>query len=249
MILKADAYEYFAKIYDSMMVHVPYSRWADYLYQRAKLYYGKRPESVLDLGCGTGKLLAEMGKYVESLSGLDRSQAMLDRAEKSQPAVQFVKGDIQGPLPYEENSQAWIVSTHDTVNYLIDDTRLMNHFSEVSRILVPGGIYSFDIVTEQHILNNYDGDDCVFNVEDMSLTWANSFQRETSLLTTRLTFERNDDPVYQEVHQQRHIEDEEIINIAGVYGMTLVALESDYSSAKPSEYSTVKNLHMKKDSA
>jgi trans-aconitate 2-methyltransferase len=53
-------------------------------------------ERVLDLGCGTGHLTAEIAKRGASVIGLDSSQEMLDQAAQAHPTIEFVHGDATG---------------------------------------------------------------------------------------------------------------------------------------------------------
>ncbi len=53
----------------------------------------KRGERILDLGCGTGKLTAEIAKSGATLLGLDADENMLATARKAYPNIAFVKGD------------------------------------------------------------------------------------------------------------------------------------------------------------
>ncbi len=50
-------------------------------------------ERVLDLGCGTGHLTAELAARGASVVGLDNDPAMIEQARLSYPALEFVHGD------------------------------------------------------------------------------------------------------------------------------------------------------------
>jgi SAM-dependent methyltransferase len=50
-------------------------------------------ERILDLGCGTGQLTAEIARRGASVVGLDQSLEMLDQARHNFPAIEFVPGD------------------------------------------------------------------------------------------------------------------------------------------------------------
>lgn len=53
-------------------------------------------ERVLDLGCGTGHLTAELAARGAKVVGLDNDPAMIERARRAYPALQFVLGDASG---------------------------------------------------------------------------------------------------------------------------------------------------------
>ena len=54
------SYENFARVYDELMDNVPYEEWADFIL--AILKKNKITDGlVLELGCGTGKLMSLLG--------------------------------------------------------------------------------------------------------------------------------------------------------------------------------------------
>jgi trans-aconitate methyltransferase len=50
-------------------------------------------ERILDLGCGTGQLTADLAQRTGQVIGLDRSPEMLADARKNFPGIEFVEGD------------------------------------------------------------------------------------------------------------------------------------------------------------
>jgi trans-aconitate methyltransferase len=61
-------------------------------------------ERILDVGCGTGQLTAEIAHSGATVIGLDKSDEMLAEARKNYPALQFVLGDaaaFQFPEPFD----------------------------------------------------------------------------------------------------------------------------------------------------
>jgi trans-aconitate 2-methyltransferase len=91
---------------------------------------------VLDLGCGTGRLTAELARAPGILvTGLDRSASMLaEAAAASLPHVMLVRGD-GAALPFLPSSFDLVFSTA-TFHWIADHDRL---FAEVHAILKPHG--------------------------------------------------------------------------------------------------------------
>jgi len=55
---------------------------------------GPQPgERILDLGCGTGQLTAEIAKSGAQVLGIDKSEEMLREARQNYPELTFVQGD------------------------------------------------------------------------------------------------------------------------------------------------------------
>jgi trans-aconitate methyltransferase len=93
-------------------------------------------ERILDIGCGTGRLTAEIRTRVPSthIIGLDRSWTMVREASRvQQRAIGFVYADATC-LPFEPRFDA--VFSTATFHWIADHDRL---FGEIHRVLVPGG--------------------------------------------------------------------------------------------------------------
>jgi ubiquinone/menaquinone biosynthesis C-methylase UbiE len=117
-------------------------RWARYIrrsvdetVQRVRLLVG---ENLLDVGCGTGALLAtllERGVSAADLVGFDLVPAMLKQAPaKLPPRVRLVAGDV-GRLPFPAHTFDVVVST-SSFHYWPDPAGALR---EIARVLAPGG--------------------------------------------------------------------------------------------------------------
>ncbi len=56
----------------------------------------KPGQRILDVGCGTGHLTAQIGALGAEVTGLDHSAAMLAQARAAYPSIPFVEGDAAG---------------------------------------------------------------------------------------------------------------------------------------------------------
>lgn len=110
-----------------------------------------RPKNVLDVGCGTGKLLSMLPKNINAV-GIDISDAMLEQAE-SQAAGKCKRGDAAN-IPYKDNSFDLVISQfalHEK-----DTNTIHRELLEIRRVLKPSGLFSvtdFDIPKAQTILS------------------------------------------------------------------------------------------------
>lgn len=248
-----DPYSFFAGIYDEFMEHVPYAAWAHYLSRRYKALTGRTPSTLVDLACGTGQLLAHFPSRL-GRSGVDLSAAMLECARRRLPDVRFEQGRLERPLKFVSGSQAHLICTHDSLNYLTLPEDLGRHFLEVHRILEPGGLYSVDVVSLSNILNNFDNQTLKHRVRGCGLVWKNSYDSKTRLMRSDLEFylkgARNaGQPSHTERHIQRYYEIDEVRRLASRAGLETVLIEGDYEPRPHRKTDNFWNLHFKKKSA
>lgn len=90
-------------------------------------------ERILDLGCGTGHLTAEIARAGAEVVGMDNSTEMLETARAEHPDCRFVRGDAHR-FAFEEPFDA--VFTNATLHWVDDPDAV---FESVAGALRPGG--------------------------------------------------------------------------------------------------------------
>jgi ubiquinone/menaquinone biosynthesis C-methylase UbiE len=97
--------------------------------------------TVLDLGCGHGRIANRLAERGARLSGLDASELFLDRArqEAAQAGVEvdYIEGDMRA-LPWSNESFDCVISWFTSFGYFDDDEN-RRVLAEVHRVLRPGG--------------------------------------------------------------------------------------------------------------
>jgi len=101
--------------------------------------------SLIDLGCGSGRLAKYLGQQFPRLSyvGIDVVQALLDYAQQQCPThFRFIRHQ-EVNIPLESGSADFLVAFSVFTHLLHEETYL--YMSEAKRVLVPGGklIFSF----------------------------------------------------------------------------------------------------------
>jgi ubiquinone/menaquinone biosynthesis C-methylase UbiE len=92
-----------------------------------------RPGRALDLGCGDGRLTAELD--AAELTGADVSAVALERARRRLPGAEIVLVEPDGRLPFDDN-RFELVLCAETLEHVRDVQLLL---SEARRVLAPGG--------------------------------------------------------------------------------------------------------------
>ncbi|MBZ5610549.1 MAG: methyltransferase domain-containing protein [Acidobacteriia bacterium] len=90
-------------------------------------------ERILDVGCGTGQLTAEIARSGAEVTGLDNSPDMLAQARKNYPQLKFVAADAAGfqvPEPFDA------VFSNAALHWVKDQPAAA---ASIARALKPGG--------------------------------------------------------------------------------------------------------------
>jgi len=115
-------------------------------------------ESILELGCGTGKNTSFLVKIGGHVHALDFSQGMIDKAREKVHAknVRFEMADLTQPWPCGSDGYDLIVC--NLVLEHIEDLSLI--FSQAHRVLKPGAHF---LINELHPFRQYEGKKAVFD--------------------------------------------------------------------------------------
>ncbi len=142
--------------YDVVMAHVDYAHWAAYAHERLQAYHPD-PQSVLELGCGTGSLalaLQPLGPY--RYTATDRAPAMLRvarrKAARAGVPVAFDVADF-ADFRVAEPVDA-VVLLYDGLNYLLVQEHVAALLRGACAALRPGGVFLFDQSTPANSINN-----------------------------------------------------------------------------------------------
>jgi predicted TPR repeat methyltransferase len=139
----AALFDRFAGHYDKRMLDVLEFRVPEKLAQLVMPVIPRnRPARIVDLGCGTGLLGAELAELKAEMTGIDLSQQMLDLAARRGIYIRLLKGDIVEELQRFPASTADAVLASDVFVY-VGDLRAV--FAAAARTMVPGGIFAFSV--------------------------------------------------------------------------------------------------------
>jgi len=134
--------------------------------------------SVLELGCGTGAILAGLGSAYE-LTGIDLSVEMLSIAQRQCPQATLVHGDITD-FDLLRTFDV-VICVFDTLNHVTTVDGWLSVIDHVRHHLNKGGVFIVDINTVERLrhladspprVHDFDGNTLIIDVEwgDASLT-------------------------------------------------------------------------------
>lgn len=232
-----------APVYDSLLRHVDYQEWYEYILSIMKKHV-LHPRLILELGCGTGRFGSKFSNDGYTIYGIDNSLDML-RVAKTRAFLNFRIFCADITRFYISKKIDFIFSVHDTMNYLLDTTDILNMFQCVKEIMHQSSIFMFDITTEHNILKNFDGKTSHFRFRNSSVQWSNNYDAQKKLIYSNLHFSRAGKTTVEE-HVQRIYPINEITRLAIESGLEVLGVHGDYTFESPHDESIMINFITRK---
>lgn len=108
-----------------------------------------KPQTSLDLACGTGILCEILHKSGIRAAGMDFSAGMIDIARQGSRSIRY---DVADMVLYRPEMQFDLVTcTGDAINHIADLSDVEKIFQNVYAYLSPGGYFIFDVLNENEV--------------------------------------------------------------------------------------------------
>ena len=129
----ADAYDkFYSKYYDA--IHLNKKRNEYELEQIKKLSKKESGNKILDIGCGTGYTVQLFQEEKYDIVGLDKSEAMISKAESNYPKCEFIVEDFLTSNIFDYDSYSHILCLGKTIYEIKDkETFFENCYSILSK--------------------------------------------------------------------------------------------------------------------
>jgi SAM-dependent methyltransferase len=117
---------------------------------------------VLELGCGTGRILVPVARSGAHLVGIDRSASMLARARrrlvraKVETHVLLVRGDIRS-LPFRRRQFRLVMAPYGILQSLVRPRDLTAALDSIAHVVPKGGRIGIDLVPDLPRWSEYEG--------------------------------------------------------------------------------------------
>ncbi|WP_054535780.1 class I SAM-dependent methyltransferase [Herpetosiphon geysericola] len=187
-----------------------------------------RPQTVLDLGCGTGDAAVALALQGYQVTAIDRSETMLVQArlhaELQHATVAWQQADLttwQATTKYD-----LIISLFDTLNYLLEPEQLGHLFQQIAAALTPNGWLVFDLNTPLLYATWPEHNQVVLDRDDLYIYNALDFDHEAQIGIGKIVwFQRHDDAWQRgsETHLQAAYSDQHIVELLAEAGLSVVA--------------------------
>jgi SAM-dependent methyltransferase len=223
-------YDALAMVYDRWNAQADYQGWARFLHDR--LTEAGSTARVLDVCCGTGRMIGPLQDLGYEVSGVDGSAAMLARAAGNVAVGTRLRHAVLPDAPAEDPVADAAISCFDSVNYFLTEEDVRGLFRFVANSLRPGGLYAFDLNSPHKLRkfygNNHHGDD----FGEFAYVWRNRLDgARIRFLITIFTATATGYERHEEVHEQRLWEIGELTAAAEDTGFRVEAIFDNYSPA------------------
>ena len=192
-------YGVFAEFYDRLTTDVAYGPWADYLLSLFENHGRGRPETLLDLACGSGSLSLELASRGVDVIGVDGSEDMLSlamaKAARGDLELMFLEQDMRELDLFGTVSGA--VCLLDSLNHITNTAGLAEVFRRLGLFIEPGGLLVFDANTPYKHREILGDNAFVFEEEDFLCVWRNRFIGRTCEVEMTLDFFAEEGGLYE----------------------------------------------------
>lgn len=229
------SYHDFARIYDSFMQDAPYEQWMSW-FSREELA-GK---VIADIGCGTGTLAIWLAQRTARVTGVDLSEEMLtaasQRAVEQRLSIEWLCQDMRElALPRKMNM---IVSTCDSLNYLLSEEELKAVFSACKRALEPRGRFVFDLLGPARVEQLREG--VWYDLRDDAELWFTSGVSVDGRIDYEVHgfFEDDGNGLYRRIveeHTEQYYSVDTVVQLLQETGFVVEDVTGDFHASSPAQ--------------
>ena len=237
-----EGYDAIASVYDKLNAELDYKGWADFFERCFDRYLEKRPEIILDLACGTGRMTRILADRGYDMIGVDGSDAMLSEAYmQGGEGILYLLQDMREFELY--GTVGATVCCLDSLNYLLDPKDLRKTMSLVHNYLDPDGLFIFDVNTPYKFENIYGNEAYILEDEDENgavyCGWQNEYDRDSRICDFYLSLfseAENGSYIRSDEHQrERCYSKEELTELLAETGFELLGIYEDFEFTAPEE--------------
>ncbi len=207
----------FARIYN-----LRWNQFTDMVAPKLETFFEEQfevPATLLDLCCGTGRMISIFADKGYKVTGIDLSEHMLEYARENNTEhirnrrVELIQADAQN---FKLRSKVRLaVSTYDAINHIPNLNGLQKTLSCVYHALEPGGCFVFDLNTELGLRTTW-GNSSVREMNDATIIIRGLFDDEMQRAYTRMsgfvkneqgTWDRFDEVMYNTAFKLKDVAD------------------------------------------
>ena len=228
------SYTYLAGVYDKLTFNVSYTKRADY-FDRIIRKFSNNAKTLLDIGCGTGKMCEEMAKRGYKVTGADLSVDMLSIAQQSGSGdVFYICQDMRETKLI--NPVDVVISTLDAINHLIEVEDVKACFKSAYENICDGGLFVFDMNTVYKHANVMGNNSFVYDMDDVYCVWNSFYEADSHKNEIVIDiFEKRGNAYYRsgESFFERAYPMEQVVELLSDTGFTVLSVYNGDSEDEP----------------
>ncbi len=237
--IEVDAYSKLAQVYDDLMYHVDYVKWIDYI-DEILFSYKRDFCKLIDIACGTGTMAILFQQRGYNTTGSDGCAGMIEQAQEKS-----IYHEI--PLPFytmnmteislEEKFDA-VICLYDSINYVLKREGVEKTLQNAWNLLNEGGIFVFDICTEENSIRFFDGYEDKGETRDYKYIRHSKYNSKDKIqFNTFYLFSKDGTEYFKEVHHQKIYTIGEMMELVDKSLFTFKGKYHDFSFEPPNLYS------------
>jgi len=234
-------YQTFAELYDELFDPAMYEQWLDFVRRELPDQSGQ----LLELACGTGRLVVSLAQAGYHVTGLDLSENMLalaqEHVEEATVTLPLLQGDM---LDLSEIGTFDAVTCFaDSFCYLPDIETVQKAFEQVAQHLTADGQFLFDVITPHQTDDVYPGYMYNYRDEERAFMWTSYAGEIPHSAEHDLTFfiyneEKQAFDEVSELHQERTYELAAYQQALKAAGFSDVTVTADFGQQTPTAETT-----------
>lgn len=189
-----------------------------------------KPQVIIDVACGTGRLIRELHKQNYKLIGIDISPEMIEVAKKNNPDVEFFVADVRS-MQLNINVDL-ITCAFNSLNYLSNDKQIYEAFKTINKHLKHKGYFLFDVNTPTHYAET---DSIVVDRDISGVQFKQKLKYNKEKEIVKISFDFGNGQ--SEEHIQRAYTFEEISSLLSKSDFTLLECFQDFELNPPTDKS------------
>ncbi|MBD3259365.1 methyltransferase domain-containing protein [Candidatus Woesearchaeota archaeon] len=170
-------------------------------------------KSVLDIGCGTGKIDKLLKEKKYEILGIDNSKEMIEHAQRNYPEIVFKQMDAE-TFKLDNKFDA-IIALDSVLTFLTKEGVFEEAIKNIVEHMKQGGILFFNTGFTEKLIPKDFTDHFFKEVEKEGINYKKeySMKRQGNLLVTNIKIYENDKVIIEEDHIHRIISEDLVVKL------------------------------------